>query len=159
MLLIFKGALVVRSLFKIHTIEVYCHVLLVFFSISNVKRYHFFIFIFPHSHLARFNVVSLYGSSWIPLPFTIILMAHPFSHLYHCHTWPFYYIHGKHPIHIASPPFYLNAIRSMTTNEATNEEGFQAKSLKHGIHSLNYHIAIFLNHVVGSSWSHHIIYF
>jgi hypothetical protein len=50
----------------------------------------------------------------------------------------------------------------MSTNKATNEEGFQAKFFKHGLRALDYHLANLFNHVVytgfSQAWSHHTIY-
>lgn len=71
-------------------------------------------------------------------------------------------------VHIASPPSSCHifaydditrAVRITSIGTVANKEGFQF--LKHGIHSLDFHIADLFNHVVcpsfHTSWFHHII--
>jgi hypothetical protein len=50
----------------------------------------------------------------------------------------------------------------MHTSKATDEEGFQAKLFKQGLHTMDNQLADLFNHVVcmgfPQSWSHHIIH-
>jgi hypothetical protein len=50
----------------------------------------------------------------------------------------------------------------MSTSKAADEEGFQAKFFKHGLHALDYYLVDLFNHVVCTSfsqaWSHHTIH-
>lgn len=98
------------------------------------------------------------------------------------HTATLYHVPRQPHVHIVSPPSYCNmfshgdirrAVRFMSNNKVADkegwlarpkkgEEGLQFEFLKHGIHSLDSHIADLFNHVVFSglppSWSHHIIH-
>jgi len=50
----------------------------------------------------------------------------------------------------------------MSTNKATDEEGFQAEFFNHRLHPLDYHLVDLCNHVVclgfPQAWLHHTIH-